>query len=156
MERIEKSIEVKCPVSTVYNQWTQFEEFPRFMTGVKEVKQLDDTHVHWHAEIWGKDKEWDAEITEQVPDQRISWRSTSGDAPNGGTVRFEPIGTDATRVRLAMEYEPQGMTEKVGDAVGIMSARVQNSVENFKKYIESRGAESGAWRGEVHGGQNTR
>jgi uncharacterized membrane protein len=156
MERIEKSIEVKCPVSTVYNQWTQFEEFPRFMTGVKEVKQLDDTHVHWHAEIWGKDKEWDAEITEQVPDQRISWRSTSGDAPNGGTVRFEPIGTDATRVRLAMEYEPQGMTEKVGDAVGIMSARVQNSVENFKKYIESRGAESGAWRGEVHGGQKTR
>jgi uncharacterized membrane protein len=155
MERIEKSIEVKCPVRTVYNQWTQFEEFPRFMTGVKEVRQLDDTHVHWHAEIWGKDKEWDAEIIEQVPDQRISWRSTSGDAPNGGTVRFEPVGADTTRVRLAMEYEPQGMTEKVGDAVGIMSARVQNSVENFKKYIESRGAESGGWRGEVHGGRKT-
>ena len=156
MGKVEQSIDVNAPLSTVYNQWTQFEEFPRFMTGVKEVKQLDDTHVHWHAEIWGKDKEWDAEITEQVPDQRISWRSTSGDAPNGGTVRFEPIGTDATRVRLAMEYEPQGMTEKVGDAVGIMSARVQNSVENFKKYIESRGTESGAWRGEVHGGQKTR
>jgi uncharacterized membrane protein len=156
MERIEKSIEVQCPVRTVYNQWTQFEEFPRFMTGVKEVKQLDDTHVHWHAEIWGKDKEWDAEITEQVPDQRISWRSTSGDAPNGGTVRFEPVGADKTRVRLAMEYEPQGMAEKAGDAVGVMSARVQNSVENFKKYIESRGAETGGWRGEVHGGQKTR
>ncbi|MGH8669797.1 MAG: SRPBCC family protein [Burkholderiales bacterium] len=155
MERIEKSIEVKCPVRTVYNQWTQFEEFPRFMTGVKEVKQLDDTHVHWHAEIWGKDKEWDAEITEQVPDQRISWRSTSGDAPNGGTVRFEPVGADKTRVRLAMEYEPKGMAEKAGDAVGIMSARVQNSVENFKKYIENRGAESGGWRGEVHGGRKT-
>jgi uncharacterized membrane protein len=155
MERIEKSIEVKCPVRTVYNQWTQFEDFPCFMTGVKEVKQLDDTHVHWHAEVWGKDKEWDAEITEQVPDQRISWRSTSGDAPNGGTVRFEPVGADRTRVRLAMEYEPQGALEKVGDAVGIMTARVQNSVENFKKYIESRGQESGAWRGEVHGGQKT-
>jgi uncharacterized membrane protein len=126
------------------------------MTGVKEVRQLDDTHQHWHAEIWGKDKEWDAEITEQVPDQRISWRSTSGDAPNGGTVRFEPVSTDITRVRLSMEYEPQGMTEKIGDAVGIMSARVQNSVENFKEFIESRGAETGGWRGEVHGGQKTR
>ena len=84
MERVEKSIEVKCPVRTVYNQWTQFEEFPQFMTGVKEVKQLDDTHMHWHAEIWGKDKHWDAEIVEQVPDQRIAWRSTSGDAPNAG------------------------------------------------------------------------
>ena len=155
MQRFEKSVEVKAPVNAVYNQWTQFEEFPRFMAGVKEVKQLDDTHVHWHAEIWGKDKEWDAEITEQVPDQRISWRSTSGDAPNGGTVRFEPVGADRTRVRLAMEYEPQGALEKVGDAVGIMTARVQNSVENFKKYIESRGQESGAWRGEVHGGQKT-
>ena len=155
MERIEKSIEVACPVRTVYNQWTQFEEFPRFMTGVKEVRQLDDTHVHWRAEVWGKDKEWDAEITEQVPDQRISWRSTTGDAPNGGTVRFEPVGADRTRVRLAMEYEPQGAVEKIGDAVGIMTARVQNSVENFKKFIESRGQESGAWRGEVHGGQKT-
>src|SRR5881628_3560075 len=92
MERIEKSIEVRCPVHAVYNQWTQFEEFPRFMAGVKEVKQLDDTHVHWHAEIWGKDKEWDAEIVEQVPDQRIAWRSTTADTPNAGSVRFEPLG----------------------------------------------------------------
>src|SRR2546426_31535 len=107
MERIEKSIEVRCPVRTVYNQWTQFEQFPRFMAGVKEVKQLDDTHVHWHAEIWGKDKEWDAEIFEQVPDQRIAWRSTTGDAPNNGAVRFEPLGPDRTRINLTMEYEPQ-------------------------------------------------
>ena len=150
MERIEKSIEVKCPVRTVYNQWTQFEESPRFMAGVKEVKQLDDTHVHWHAEIWGKDKEWDAEITEQVPDQRISWRSTSGDAPNGGTVRFEPVGVDKTRVHLTMEYEPEGAIENIGDALGVMSGRVQNTVEDFKKFIEKRGHETGGWRGEVH------
>jgi len=155
MERIEKSIEVQCPVSKVYNQWTQFEEWPRFMAGVKEVKQLDDTHVHWHAEIWGKEKEFDAEITEQVPDQRIAWRSTSGDAPNGGAVRFEPIGPDRTRVHLTMEYEPQGVVENVGDKLGLLSARVQNSVEDFKKYIETRGQETGAWRGEVHGGQRT-
>ncbi len=155
MERIEKSIEVKCPVHTVYNQWTQFEEFPRFMTGVKEVKQLDDTHMRWHAEIWGKDKHWDAEIVEQVPDRRIAWRSTTGDAPNAGAVRFEPLGPDRTRVHLTMAYEPKGAVENVGDALGIMSARVQNTVEDFKKFIEKRGGETGAWRGEVHGGQRT-
>ena len=136
MERIEKAVEVNCPVHTVYNQWTQFEEFPRFMAGVKEVKQLDDTHVRWHAEIWGKDKEWDAEITDQVPDQHIAWRSTSGDAPNAGSVRFEPLGSDKTRMRLTMEYEPQGAVENVGDALGVMSRRVQTSVEQFKDYIE--------------------
>jgi uncharacterized membrane protein len=153
MERIEKSVEVKCPVRTVYNQWTQFEEFPRFMAGVKEVKQLDDTHVHWHAEIWGKDKEWDSEITEQVPDQKIAWRSISGDAPNAGEVRFEPVGPDRTRVKLTVEYEPQGSAENVGDKLGVMSARVQNTVEDFKKFIEARGQETDAWRGEVRGAQ---
>ena len=149
MERIEKSIDVDCPLHTVYNQWTQFEEFPRFMAGVKQVKQLDDTHVHWHAEIWGKDEEWDAEITEQEPDQRISWKSVSG-AYNAGTVRFEPIGPDRTRVRLVMAYEPKDVVEKVGDAVGVFSGRVQNTVEDFKKFIEKRGRETGGWRGEVH------
>ena len=153
MEKIEKSIEVHQPVHTVYNQWTQFEEFPRFMSGVKEVKQLDDTHVHWHAEIFGKDKEWDAEITRQEPDKCIAWRSTSGDAPNSGLVQFEPVGADRTRVRLTMEYEPQGVVENVGDAVGLLSKRVQTTVEQFKKFIESRGGETGGWRGEVEGGQ---
>ena len=155
MERIEKSIEVRCPVTTVYNQWTQFEEFPRFMAGVKEVKQLDDTHVHWHAEIWGKDKEWDAEITEQVPDQRIAWRSTSGDAPNAGSVHFDKLGEDRTRITLMMAYEPQGAVEKVADAVGVLSKRVQTTVEQFKDFIEKRGGETGGWRGDVHGGSKT-
>src|SRR5688572_30981833 len=111
MERVDKTIEVNRPLRTVYNQWTQFEEFPRFMAGVKEVRQLDDTRLHWHAEIWGKDEEWDAEITEQTPDERISWRSTSGPR-NAGTVRFEPLGPDRTLVRLTMAYEPEGMVEK--------------------------------------------
>ncbi|HEY8521126.1 MAG TPA: SRPBCC family protein [Gammaproteobacteria bacterium] len=151
MERIEKTVDVNCPVRTAYNQWTQFEEFPLFMSGVKEVRQLDDTHVHWRAEIWGREKEWDAEITEQVPDQYIAWRSTSGDAPNAGAVHFEPLGADRTRVRLTMEYEPQGAIENIGDALGAMSSRVQESVEDFKRFIEGRSAEGGAWRGEVHG-----
>jgi ribosome-associated toxin RatA of RatAB toxin-antitoxin module len=152
MERIEKSIEVNCPLRTVYNQWTQFEEFPKFMSGVKEVRQIDDTHVHWHAEVWGKDKEWDAEITEQVPDERISWQSVSG-APSSGTVRFQQLGPDLTAVRLVMAYEPEGAIENVGDALGVLSARVQETVEDFKEFIENRGQETGGWRGEVHDSQ---
>jgi uncharacterized membrane protein len=152
METIEKTIDVECPVRVVYNQWTQFEDFPRFMAGVKEVTQLDETHLHWHAEIWGKDKEWDAEITEQAPDTRISWRSISG-AKNAGTVRFEPLDLDRTRVRLVMAYEPEGAVENAGDALGVLGARVQNTLEDFKKFIEERGHETGAWRGEVHDSQ---
>ena len=150
MERIEKTVDVDRPLRTVYNQWTQFEEFPRFMHGVKEVKQLDDTHVHWRAELYGKDKEWDAEITEQRPDEKIGWKSVSGDAPNAGTVRFEALGPNRTRVRLIMAYDPQGFVEEAGDALGLLSASVQSSVTNFKRYIESRGSEDGAWRGTVH------
>jgi len=155
MERIEKIFEINCPVRTVYNQWTQFEEFPRFMDGVKEVRQLDDTHQHWRASIGGKDKEWDAEIVEQVPDQRIAWRSTSG-TPNAGTLRFEPLGNDRTRVQLTMEYQPETALEKAGDAVGLVSAKVEKAVEKFKDLVENRGTETGAWRGEVRGGQRTR
>jgi uncharacterized membrane protein len=152
MERIEKSIEVNCPVRTVYNQWTQFEDFPRFMAGVKEVRQLDDTHVHWCAQIWGKDKEWDAEITEQEPDTRISWKSVSG-ASNAGTVRFESLSPERTRVRLVMSYQPEGALENAGDAMGVVNGQVQRTVEEFKKFIEERSRETGAWRGEVDDGR---
>jgi uncharacterized membrane protein len=155
MEKIEKSIEVNCPVDMVYNQWTQFEDFPKFMDGVKEVRQLDDTHVQWRASIWGKEKEWEAEIVEQTPDQRIAWRSVSGDAPNAGEVRFEPRGDDRTCVYLAMEYDPKGVTENIGDALGAMNTRVQSTVEDFKEFIENRAQETGAWREEVHGGEKT-
>jgi uncharacterized membrane protein len=154
MERVTKTFEINAPVQKVYNQWTQFEEFPRFMDGVKEVRQLDDTHLHWRASIAGKDKEWDAEIVEQVPDQRIAWRSTSG-APNAGTVRFEPLNKDRSRVHLTMEYEPKGFIENVGDAVGVVDRKLEKAVEDFKRLIEQRGQETGAWRGEVHGGQKT-
>jgi len=154
MERTEKSIEIGVPVHAAYNQWTQFEEFPRFMDGVKEVRQLDDTHIHWRASVAGKEKEWDAEITQQVPDRVIAWRSTTG-APNAGEVRFERIGADRMRLRLAMEYEPQTVVEKVGDALGVMSHHVEKTVEEFKDFIERRGRATGAWRGEVEGGRET-
>ena len=152
MERVEKIIEVNRPLSTVYNQWTQFEEFPFFMDGVKEVRQIDDTHLYWRAEVWGKDKEWEAEITEQEPDTRISWKSITG-APNAGTVRFEPAGADRTIVRLTMAYEPEGVLENVGDSLGLFTSQVENSIEQFKGYIESQDQETGGWRGEVDGSE---
>jgi uncharacterized membrane protein len=124
------------------------------MAGVKEVRQLDDTHLHWTVRIAGKEKEFDSEIVEQVPDKLISWRAVAG-VPNRGTVRFEPLGPDRTRVRLEMEYAPQTFTEKAADAVGLVSAYVELAVQKFKKKLEARGRETGAWRGEVHGGQET-
>jgi uncharacterized membrane protein len=148
MSTIEKSIEVNVPVRTAYNQWTQFEEFPRFMEGVKEVNQLDDTHLHWKAAIAGQQKEWDAEITEQTPDQRIAWTSRGG-AINGGVVTFHRLSDAKSKVMLQLEYAPQGVAENVGDALGVVSLRVQGDLERFKEFIETRGRETGAWRGQV-------
>ena len=148
MSYIEKSIEINVPVKTVYNQWTQFEEFPRFMEGIKEVQQLDDTHLHWKAEIGGKEKEWNAEITEQIPDQRIAWTSVGG-AWAGGAVTFQQVSDRTSKVMLRLEYEPDGFLESVGDATGFVTRRVQGDLERFKEYIERRGQETGAWRGTV-------
>jgi uncharacterized membrane protein len=147
MERIEKIIEVERPLREVYDRWTRFEDFPRFMAGVKSVRQIDDTHVRWRAEVWGKELEWDAEITEQDPDKRISWKSVSG-APSAGTVRFESLGPRRTLVRLAMAYDPSGLIENVGDALGFVDNQVQRSVEAFKQVVESEAHEPG-WRGQV-------
>jgi len=152
MSRIEKSIDVNVPLHTAYNQWTQFESFPQFMEGVEEVRQLDNKRLHWRAQIGGKQKEWDAEIVEQQPDQRVAWRSLGG-TPNDGIVTFQPIDANTTRVTLALDYAPEGFLENVGDALGFVSGRVQGDLNRFKEFIESRGAESGAWRGEIHGGQ---
>lgn len=152
MSTVEKSIDVNVPVSTAYNQWTQFEEFPKFMEGVKEVRQLNDTHMHWCANIAGKDEEWDAEITEQIPDQRIAWTSRGGKR-NGGVVTFHRLSDTSTRIMLQIEYDPQGFTENVGDALGLVSRRVEGDLERFKDFIESRGHETGAWRGQVQQGQ---
>lgn len=148
----EKSIDVNVPVRTAYNQWTQFEEFPRFMEGVTKVEQRDDKNLHWHAKVAGKEEQWDATITEQTPDRMVAWRSTSG-ASNGGQVSFESLGADSTRVTVRMEYEPDGVVEKAGDALGFMDRRVQGDLKRFKEYIEGRGMETGAWRGEIHGEQ---
>jgi uncharacterized membrane protein len=148
MSTIEKSIEVNVPVHTAYNQWTQFEEFPHFMEGVKQVTQLDDTHLHWKAEIAGKEKEWDAEITEQTPDQRIAWTSRGG-AVNDGIVMFQPLADARSKICLQVAYLPEGFVENVGDELGAVSLRVQGDLERFKAFIEARGRETGAWRGKI-------
>ena len=148
MSTIEQSIDLDVPVERAYNQWTQFEEFPRFMEGVLEVRQLDDRQLHWRAKIAGQEKTWDAEITEQVPDDRIAWRARSG-AANAGVVTFHRITDGRTRIMLQLEYEPDGVVEKAADAVGIVSHRVEGDLLRFKEYIEQRGRETGAWRGEI-------
>ena len=148
MASVTKSIDVNVPVRTAYDQWTQFESFPQFMDGVQQVQQLDDTHLHWRAQINGREEEWDAVVTEQTPDERVAWKSTTG-APNAGVVTFHRLGPDETRVTLQMEWEPQGASESIGAALGFDDRQIQNDLENFKGFIEERGAPTGAWRGSV-------
>jgi uncharacterized protein YndB with AHSA1/START domain len=149
--KVEKSVEVDVPVRTAYDQWTQFEDFPHFMGGVKEVRQLDDQRLRWVAEIAGVRREWEATILEQVPDQKIAWAATEG-ATNAGAVRFEPAGLTSTIVHLSLEYEPEGLVEQAGDKLGIVGRQAKSDLEKFKALIESEGYESGAWRGSIEHG----
>ena len=148
MATTEKSVDVNVPVRTAYNQWTQFEEFPQFMSDVESVEQLDATHLHWRVKIAGVEREFDAEITEQLPDQRIAWRSTSG-VGHAGVVTFHKLEDAKTRVMFQLDMSPETFAEKVGDKVGIVSKAAERDMKNFKEFIELRGTESGAWRGEV-------
>ena len=148
MPTIEQSIEVNVPVRTAYDQWTQFEKFPSFMEGVEEVRQIDDTHLHWVAEIGGEREEWDAEITEQHPDHRIAWTSTGGKG-NAGVVTFHRLDDDRSKIMLQLDWESEGMKEKVGALLGQDDRQVKGDLERFKELIEGRGTASGAWRGEV-------
>jgi uncharacterized membrane protein len=151
---IEETIEVDVPVSTAYNQWTQFEDFPLFMEGVDHVQQRDDTRLHWVATVAGKTQEWDAKILEQHPDRQISWISEDGKKTRG-TVTFEPRGDNRSLIRLSMSYQAEGPVEALGSAAGLDSRRVRGDLERFKELIESRGTESGGWRGEVSAGKKT-
>ncbi len=148
MKETIKSIDVNVPVRTAYNQWTQFEEFPRFMEHIERVDQVDDTTLRWVAKIDGNDEEWMAKISEQTPDQRIAWHSISGEK-NSGVVTFHPLDDNKTRVTVQMEYEPEGMVETLGAALGFVDRNIGDDLESFKEMIESRGHETGAWRGEV-------
>lgn len=148
MSNYEYSVDVNVPVRVAYNQWTQFEQFPSFMEGVQEVRQLDDQHLFWRVEIGGVERAWYAKVTEQTPDQRVAWTSTSG-AKNAGVVTFHHIDDTTTRIMLQIDYEPEDLIENVGDLLGIVKSRMASDLERFKTFIEERGAETGAWRGTV-------
>jgi uncharacterized membrane protein len=145
---ITQSVDVDVPVRTAYNQWTQFEEFPRFMEGVESIEQIDDRRLRWKVDIAGIDREFQAEITEQTPDQRVAWRSRTG-VDQGGVVTFHALDDEHTRVTLQMTLEPEGVAEQVADKMGVVSARTKGDLKRFKEFIEDRGAETGAWRGEI-------
>jgi len=149
--KVEKSILVNVPVSVAYNQWTQFEDFPQFMGGVKKVTQLSDDRLQWVAEIAGVKRQWEAKVLEQVPDQKVAWAATEG-ATNAGSVRFEDLGGGQTRVHLSLEYEPEGLVEKIGDKLNIVENQATSDLDKFKAFIEAEGYASGAWRGEVNAG----
>lgn len=154
MSTIKETVEVDVPVHTAYNQWTQFEEFPNFMEGVEEVRQLDDRHNHWTTKIAGVRREFDTEIVDQLADERVTWRTTSGDTHQRGSVRFERLDDTHTRVELVLDVEPSGAVEKAGDMLGTIDRRVKGDMKRFKQYIEERGVESGAWRGRVQPGDS--
>ncbi|NMR32118.1 SRPBCC family protein [Crystallibacter degradans] len=152
--KVEKQVMVNVPVSTVYNQWTQFEEFPHFMGGVKSVKQLGDNRLEWVAEIGGVRRQWEARIVEQVPDQKIAWAATEG-ATNAGAVTFEDVGGGQTSVRMTLEYEPEGILEKVGDKLNVVEKQAEADLQKFKEFIEAEGYATGAWRGSINEGAAT-
>ncbi|GHG51124.1 cyclase [Flavimobilis marinus] len=149
MSRVEESIEVNVPVRTAYNQWTQFESFPQFMTGVESITQIDDTHNHWVTSVGGVKREFDTEITEQTPDERIVWTTVAGETKQHGVVTFQSLDATTTRVTTQIEWQPEGLAEKVGDAIGVDDHRVKADMKKFKEFIESRGVETGSWRGDV-------
>lgn len=154
MATVKETIEVDVPLRTAYNQWTQFETFPQFMENVESVTQLDDTHLRWAAEIGGERREWQAEIVDQEPDRRVAWESIDAGGPSG-IVTFEPLGADRTRISVEFDWEPEGAKEQVGSALGFDSRQVKNDLKRFTELMESRGFETGAWRGEVRGGTKT-
>ena len=156
MAEVQKSVDVDVPVSTANNQWTQFESFPQFMDGVESITQTTDAHTHWKVKVGGVEREFDTEIVDQTPDQVIAWRSIAGDTGgHSGRVTFEPLGATSTRVNITLGWEPEGLVEKAGAALNFDQRQVDKSAEEFKRFIESRGGETGAWRGDVTGGVST-
>jgi uncharacterized membrane protein len=149
MSVVEESVEVQVPVTTAYNQWTQFEEFPQFMDGVERIEQRTPTLTHWVTSVGGAKREFDAKITEQIPDERVAWTTVEGDTHQAGVVTFHRLDDTHTRVMLQLEHDPQGIADTVGDKLGFVRRQAKGDLKRFKQYIESRGMESGAWRGQV-------
>ncbi|MGP3998894.1 SRPBCC family protein [Streptomyces sp. 8N706] len=149
MSQVEESVEVDVPVRAAYNQWTQFEEFPRFMEGVERIDQIDTLRTHWVTKVAGVEREFDADITEQIPDERVAWTTVQGEVRQAGVVTFHRLDDARTKVMLQLDHDPHGISEKVGDKLGFVRRRAKGDLDRFKTFIEARGAETGAWRGQV-------
>ncbi|OKK22036.1 cyclase [Streptomyces sp. CB00455] len=149
MSQVEESVEVDVPVRTAYDQWTQFETFPHFMDGVERITQINDTLTHWKTKVSGVEREFDAEITEQIPDERVAWSTVGGEAKQAGVVTFHRLADTRTKVMLQMDFDPDGFAENLGDKLGFVKRQVSGDLKRFKEYIESRGSETGAWRGQL-------
>ena len=149
MAQMIETIDVNVPVGTAYNQWTQFESFPKFLSEVESITQIDDTHTHWKVKVGGFEREFDAEITEQHPDERVAWNSVGGDSHHAGVVTFHKLSDNETRVTVQIDWEPEGFVEMAGAALGVGKHAIKKDLENFKEFIESQGTETGAWRGDV-------
>ncbi|MFI8902674.1 SRPBCC family protein [Streptomyces virginiae] len=149
MSQVEESVEVDVPVRTAYNQWTQFESFPHFMEGVERIEQRTDTMTHWVTKIGGVTREFEAEITEQIPDERVAWTTLGGEVKQAGVVTFHHLADNKTKVMLQLDYDPDGFAGNIGDKLGLVKRRITGDLKRFKEYVEDRGSETGAWRGEV-------
>jgi uncharacterized membrane protein len=149
MGSMTESVEVAVPVRTAYDQWTQFEEFPQFMAGVEEVQQVSEDMTHWRVKVGGKTREFDARITEQIPDERVAWTSVAGPR-QAGVVTFHRLDAGHTRITAQLDIEPEGVAETMGEKAGVVSHRVKDDLKRFREYIEGRGTATGSWRGEVH------
>ena len=149
MATVQESVDVDVPIRVAYDQWTQFESFPQFMGGVERITQLDDTHNHWITKVGGVTREFDTEITEQNPDERVAWKTVGGDTRQAGVVTFHRLSDDQTRVMIQIDWEPSDLVEKAGAALGFDDRQVKADAEKFKEFIESRGSQTGAWRGDV-------
>ncbi|MEW1908167.1 SRPBCC family protein [Kitasatospora sp. NPDC085895] len=154
MSMVQESVEVEVPLHTAYNQWTQFADFPRFMEGVEEVTQIDERHNHWKTKVAGVSREFDTEIVDQLPDEKIAWRTVGGDVQQMGVVTFRRLDNDHTMVRLALDFEPDGVAEKAADMMGMVDRRVKGDLRRFKAFIEDQGMESGGWRGRISPGSS--
>ncbi|MEU4358305.1 SRPBCC family protein [Streptomyces virginiae] len=149
MSQVKESVEVNVPIRTAYDQWTQFESFPQFMDGVQRIEQRSDTLTHWVTKIAGVEREFDAEITEQIPDTKVAWVTVGGQSEQSGLVTFQPLDPSRTQVTLMMDFDPEGMAENIGDKLGFVDRQVKGDLQRFKHFIEDRGSASGAWRGQV-------
>jgi uncharacterized membrane protein len=149
MSQVVETVDVDVPVRTAYNQWTQFEDFPQFMSGVESITQVSDTRNHWVTEIAGVRREFDTEITEQHPDERVAWKSVGGEVKHAGVVTFHRLADDSSRVTVQLDWDPEGFVEKAGAALGVDDHQVKADTKRFKKFVEERGTETGAWRGDV-------